>query len=163
MNDPSLNNLLKWGIQNSEASRNDPSTAPQPMSDVDKAALMQLLSGVQPKSDAEVMDESLDIIEDEEALAENKYTAFKTFETIIQQLDNANNLENKERWTRLIKQLKSQDPKLRMWAAHSCGTAVQNNIRTQERVSGCTFCNAYASLLTARRFSWSARYLTSYI
>jgi hsp70-interacting protein len=137
MNDPALNNLLKWGIQNSEASRNDASVAPKPpkpMSESDRAALEQLLGGGGP-SDADLMAQSLDVVENDEATAEAKYIAFENFELMIQNIDNANNMENRGLWTRVIKQLENEDPEIRVWAAWCCSTAVQNNIRSQERVS----------------------------
>jgi hsp70-interacting protein len=134
MNDPGLNNLLKWGIQNSEASRNDAS-APKPMSEVDRAALQALITGAAGPSDADLMKESFDVIEHPEATADDKYTAFENFELMIQGIDNANNMESLQLWTRLIKQLDNEDPKMRMFAAWSCSTAVQNNVRSQERVS----------------------------
>lgn len=104
------------------------------MSDVDKAALMQLISGVQPKSDAESMHDSMNVIKDPEQSIENRTQAFENFQLLIENLDNANNIEALGLWTDLVEQLKSEHAILRQWAAHSCGTAVQNNIRTQERV-----------------------------
>jgi hypothetical protein len=134
MNDPGLNNLLKWGIQNSEASRNDAS-APKPMSEVDRAALQALITGAAGPSDATLMKESFQVIQNPEAKAEDKHQAFENFEMMIQGIDNANNLESLKLWTPLIQQLDSEDPIIRMWAAWSCSTAVQNNVRSQERVS----------------------------
>lgn len=135
MNDPALNNLLKWGIQNSEASRNDASTAPQPMSDIDKEALKQLVTGIRGPSDADLMREAFQVIENNTAEEDAKYQAFENFEMLIQGIDNANNMEALGLWTKLIKQLENEDPEMRMWAAWCCSTAVQNNIRSQERVS----------------------------
>ncbi|EAT90789.1 Hsp70 nucleotide exchange factor FES1 [Parastagonospora nodorum] len=134
MNDPQLNNLLKWGIQNSDASRNDPSTAPQPLSEVDKEALQQLIAGVRGPSDADLMQDSFQVIENNEATAEAKHQAFENFEQLIQGIDNANNMEALGLWTKLIKQLESEDPVIRKWAAWCCSTAVQNNVRSQERL-----------------------------
>lgn len=140
MNDPGLNNLLKWGIQNSEASRNDASDAPQPMSEVDKAALQQLITGMRGPSDADMMLKSFEVIENPEVEPEHKYTAFENFELLIQGIDNANNMEGLGLWTRLIAQLENEDPKMRMYAAWCCSTAVQNNVRSQERVSTSYLC-----------------------
>lgn len=140
MNDPQLNNLLKWGIQNSDASRSDPSTAPQPMTEVDKEALRQLIAGVGGPSDADLMRESFQVIENNEAEAEAKHQAFENFELLIQGIDNANNMEGLGLWTKLIKQLESEDPVIRMWAAWCCSTAVQNNVRSQERVCISSIC-----------------------
>jgi hsp70-interacting protein len=134
MNDPALNNLLKWGIQNSEVSRNNATTTPKPLSESDRAALQTLISGGGP-SDTELMVQSLDVVENNEAEPHAKHTAFENFEMLIQNIDNANTMENHQIWTRVIKQLDNDDPEIRTWAAWSCSTAVQNNIRAQERVS----------------------------
>ncbi|KAF2028572.1 Fes1-domain-containing protein [Setomelanomma holmii] len=137
MNDPTLNNLLKWGISNSEASRNNPSAAaPQPMSDVDKAALMSLISGDHIKSDADLMRESMAIIKDKDSTheLEKRKQSFIDFEMLIENLDNANNIEALGLWPDLVEQLRSEHAILRQWAAHTCGTVVQNNLRTQERI-----------------------------
>jgi hsp70-interacting protein len=148
MNDPALNNLLKWGIQNSEASRQDaPAQPPKPMSESDRAALQLLLGGGGP-SDPELMAQSLDVIENSEAEAEAKHIAFENFELLIQNIDNANAMENKSLWTRVINQLDNEDPELRIWAAWCCSTAVQNNLRAQERVSNSRFAHADVATLT---------------
>lgn len=135
MTDPGLNNLLKWGIQNSQASRTHGASADQPATQIDAEALRQLVTGMSGPSDAELMQESMQVIRNEEAELEHRTTAFDNFEQLIENLDNANNIENLGLWTPLIEQLQHKEPDLRFYAAWCCGTAVQNNIRTQERVS----------------------------
>ena len=135
MNDPGLNNLLKWGIQNSNASLTDPDAAARPAPAVDPEALQRLIQGIRGPSDADLMVESMNVIDNPEAKLEAKCVAFENFELLIENLDNANNMANLKLWDRLIKHLKSKEPDLRMHAAWCCGIAVQNNIQTQERVS----------------------------
>lgn len=136
MNDPALNKLLKWSVTNSEASQNDPSVTPAPMTDSDRAALQALISGAAGgPSDADLMRQSMDVADHAEATVAAKVTAFENFELLIQGIDNANNMEGLRLWTRLVKHLDDEEPELRMHAAWCCGTAVQNNIRAQERVS----------------------------
>ncbi len=135
MNDPGLNNLLKWGIQNSEASRTDPNASTHPPPKVDVEALQRLLDGARGPSDAQVMVESMDVIDNDDADLEAKCTAFDNFEMLIENLDNANNMANLKLWDRLIKHLDNGAADLRMYAAWCCGVAVQNNMQTQERVS----------------------------
>ena len=133
--DPTMNNLLIWGIQNSDASRQDPTAPPpQPMSDADRQAMSQWIHESKGPSESDIMDMNLEVIETDPE-SKNKYAAFRSIETIIQKIDNAHNLENKTRWSKLLKQLESEDPELRSYAAWCCSTAVQNNIRSQERVS----------------------------
>jgi hsp70-interacting protein len=140
MNDPGLNNLLKWGIQNSEASRTDVAAADQPPRQLDAEALQRLMTGMSGPSDAQLMQESMQVIQNEEAELEHRVTAFDNFEQLIENLDNANNIESLGLWTPLVEQLENKDAELRRYAAWCCGTAVQNNIRTQERVSSLQSC-----------------------
>ena len=77
----------------------------------------------------------MQVIQNEEAELEHRGTAFDNFEQLIENLDNANNIESLGLWTPLVEQLENKDAELRRYAAWCCGTAVQNNIRTQERVS----------------------------
>ncbi|KAH7411711.1 Hsp70 nucleotide exchange factor FES1 [Phaeosphaeria sp. MPI-PUGE-AT-0046c] len=150
MNDPALNNLLKWGVTNSEVSRNDPSVEPKPMTAADREALQALMSGINAgPSDADLMKQSLDVIEHPEATLDDKVTAFENFELLIQGIDNANNMEGLGLWTRLVKHLDNDEPKLRMHAAWCCSTAVQNNVRAQERLLVCDAVPALVRLATA--------------
>lgn len=135
MNDPGLNNLLKWGIQNSEASRTAVATEDQPPPKLDAEALQRLMSGMAGPSDADLMKQSMHVIQNEEAELEHRVTAFDNLEQLIENLDNANNLEALGLWMPLVEQLANNEPELRRYAAWCCGTAVQNNIKTQERVS----------------------------
>lgn len=137
MNDPGLNNLLKWGIQNSEASRTDAAAADQPPPQIDVEALQRLMTGASGPSDAQLMQESMQVVRNEEAELEHRTTAFDNFEQLIENLDNANNIESLGLWVPLVEQLENKESELRFYAAWCCGTAVQNNIRTQERVSSC--------------------------
>lgn len=136
--DPGLNSLLKWGIKNSDASRQVNGTADptSPTRGLDAEALKTLLGG---PSDADLMREAMAVIQNDEATHDAKVTAFDNFEQLVENIDNANNMEILGLWTPLIEQLKSEDADLRRMAAWCIGTAVQNNERGQERllVMGC--------------------------
>lgn len=134
MNDPGLNNLLKWGIQNSEASRSDAAAAEQPPTQIDVEALQRLVTGMSGPSDAQLMQESMQVIQNEDAELEHRTTAFDNFEQLIENLDNANNIESLGLWMPLVEQLENKESEMRFYAAWCCGTAVQNNMRTQERL-----------------------------
>ncbi|KAL1626255.1 hsp70 nucleotide exchange factor fes1, partial [Diplodia seriata] len=132
MNDPRLNNLLRWGVENSEATRNDPALAgEQPKSNITPEMLAALMGG---PSDAELMRESMRAITSEETDLENKLTAFDNFEQLVEQIDNANNIEPLGLWKPLLSQLESEEAELRRMAAWCVGTAVQNNVKAQEKV-----------------------------
>ncbi|OAL55512.1 Fes1-domain-containing protein [Pyrenochaeta sp. DS3sAY3a] len=136
MNDPGLQNLLKWGIQNSEASRADPSAQQQPPQQLDFEALQRFMGGgKKQKSDAELMEDSMAVIKNEEATLEHRIVAFENLEMLIQNLDNANTMASiGNLWSDLINLLQHDIADLRMNAALCCSVAVQNNLKTQERL-----------------------------
>lgn len=131
MADPGLNSLLSWSIENSDAGRNpdQPTREPKGLS---ADALRALMGG---PSDADLMREAMTIIvsNDPEVTHDAKMTAFDNFEQLIENLDNANNMESLGLWTPLIAQLDSSEADIRRMAAWCIGTAVQNNAKSQER------------------------------
>jgi hypothetical protein len=134
MADPRINNLLKWSIENSGATLNDPD-APKSGRDFDPEALRQLLEGASGPSDAEMMVRKMQLIMNDELSLEDRVSAFDDFEMLIENLDNANNMENLGLWTKLVEQLENEHAELRKYAAWCAGTAVENNVKAQERVS----------------------------
>lgn len=130
MNDPNLNTLLKWGVENSSVSEG----AEKPKTQLTPEALAALFGGNQ-KSDAQMMKDNMEVIKREDCDLEDRITAFDNFEQLIENLDNANNLEALNLWIPLIEQLENKEAELRRFAAWCIGTAVQNNIKTQEKVS----------------------------
>lgn len=132
MGDKRLNELLKWGIQNSESSMNDATAAP-PSTNLTPEILSALMGG---PSDADLMKAAIEVISssDPEISLDDKLVAFDNFEQLIENLDNANNIASLSLWTPLVEQLSNEEPSLRKMAAWCIGTAVQNNIKTQERL-----------------------------
>ena len=133
MDDPRLNELLKWSIEQSEATRNDPN-APPPKTQLTPELMASLMGG---PSDADLMKASMEIITSdntEEVSLDDKLIAFDNFEQLIENLDNANNIANLSLWTPLLEQLKHDEREMRKMAAWCVGTAVQNNEKTQERL-----------------------------
>lgn len=96
MPDPGLNNLLKWSIQNSEGVREDTAAGTghnverEPRHGLDPEVLAQLMGG---PSDADRMREAIAAVQSPEVDLENKLIAFDNFEQLIENLDNANNME----------------------------------------------------------------------
>ena len=130
--DPGLNQLLQWGIQNSDASHPDGAESqPAPRNLINEDALRSLMGGA---SDADLMKEAMHVIRNPEATAESKMIAFDNFEQLIENLDNANNMEPLGLWTPLIELLSSNEADIRRMAAWCIGTAVQNNVKSQERL-----------------------------
>ncbi|KAI5461293.1 nucleotide exchange factor Fes1-domain-containing protein [Mariannaea sp. PMI_226] len=133
MDDKRLNGLLKWSIENSENSRNDPNAKP-PTSDLTPELLASIMGG---PSDADLMKAAIEIIssnDQEQISLEDKLIAFDNFEQLIESLDNANNMANLGLWTPLLEQLHHEEREVRKMTAWCIGTAVQNNVRTQERL-----------------------------
>ncbi|WPH01197.1 hsp70 nucleotide exchange factor fes1 [Acrodontium crateriforme] len=129
----SLNGLLKWGIENSAAAaESDSSAAPRDASKgLDSKMLAELLGG---PSDADLMRASMTAIVApiSEVDLEQKMVAWDNFEQLIEQLDNANNIEALGLWAPLIQQLDNEEAEMRRMAAWCCSTAVQNNVKSQE-------------------------------
>lgn len=137
-NNSSLNQLLQWSIENSDSTRNDSTTTappsnPQrdPRQGFDSRALAELLGG---PSDADRMRGAMAAIVAplDQVDLENKSIAWDNFEQLIEQIDNANNMEPMGLWAPLVQQLDSPEAEMRRMACWCCSTAVQNNIKCQE-------------------------------
>jgi len=130
-----MNNLLKWGIQNStnaqqsSDSNNDDSQAPR--TNVTPQMLNALFGG---PSEADLMKAAMEALHSDEVDLENKLVAFDNFEQLVESIDNANNLEPLGLWTPLVELLKHKEPDMRRMAAWCIGTAVQNNEKAQDKV-----------------------------
>jgi hypothetical protein len=131
MNDPGLNTLLKWSIENSAVSA-ETAEPTQPRTQLNPELLAQLMGG---PSDADRMISSMQAIHDPSVDHENKGIAWDNFEQLVENLDNANNMEALKLWTPLCDMLESAEKQDREMACWCLGTAVQNNIKCQERVS----------------------------
>jgi len=138
MNDPGLNQLLQWSIENSVTSKDGSNSTSleqprDPHRGLDPQVLAQLMGG---PSDADRMREAMTAIVApmEQVNLENKLIAWDNFEQLIENLDNANNMQPLGLWVPLVKQLDHEDGEMRRMAAWCCSTAVQNNESSQERL-----------------------------
>lgn len=132
--DKNLNNLLKWSIEHSAPS--EPSTdavasPPSQPSNLNPEILAALMGG---PSEADLMKAAMEVLHDDECDLENKLIAFDNFEQLIENLDNANNIANLSLWTPLLSLLGHDESEIRRYAAWCVGTAVQNNLKSQERL-----------------------------
>jgi hsp70-interacting protein len=132
---PEMNNLLKWGVANSQA----PGTEGEGKAPDLKAAASQLTPQMintlfGGPSEADLMKAAMEVLHDNESDLENKLIAFDNFEQMIEGIDNANNLEPLNLWTPLVQLLKHEEPEIRRYAAWCVGTAVQNNPKAQDKV-----------------------------
>lgn len=94
--------------------------------------LSQLLGG---PSDADLMRDAMTAIVApmDQIDLENKLIAWDNLELLIEQIDNANNMEPLGLWPPLLQQLDHEEKEMRKGAAACCKTAVQNNVKAQER------------------------------
>ncbi|KAK4224854.1 nucleotide exchange factor Fes1-domain-containing protein [Podospora fimiseda] len=150
--DKNLTNLLKWSIEHSAPSDKphgstlrDPNVpeptessppvlgaaAAGPNSALNAEVLAAIMGG---PSDADLMKAAMEVLHDPSTDLENKLIAFDNFEQLIESLDNANNLANLSLWTPLLQLLGHENDEIRLYAAWCVGTAVQNNIKSQERL-----------------------------
>jgi hsp70-interacting protein len=129
--DPGLNGLLKWSVENSTTTANDPDAAPPINRGFNPEAIASLFGG---PSDADLMKESMSAIlsTDPEMDLEARLVAFDNFEQLIENLDNANLLEPLALWGALLSCLKHDEGEIRKMAAWCVGTAVQNNEKSQK-------------------------------
>ncbi|KAI9793344.1 MAG: hsp70 nucleotide exchange factor fes1 [Peltula sp. TS41687] len=132
--DPRMNELLKWGIQNSDSNNNNNTQAtPTHHAPPDTEALSALFGG---PSEADLMKEAMSAITSSNTPLADKLIAFDNFEQLVENMDNANNMTPLQLWEPLIDQMQSDEAELRRMAAWCLGTAVQNNIRAQEHILG---------------------------
>ena len=132
-----MNQLLKWSIEHSEDPSSDPASTTDPKAErpsgrpLNPDALNALMGG---PTDADLMKESMAAIVSPNITLVNKLVAFDNFEQLIENLDNANNMETLGLWSPLIQQLSSSEAELRRYAAWCLGTAVQNNVQSQSKL-----------------------------
>ncbi|KAF9152477.1 hsp70 nucleotide exchange factor fes1 [Linnemannia schmuckeri] len=125
-----LNELLKWSIINQATEKEDASAANatvKPMEKLDPG----LIDAILGKSESQMMLEALQVIKNPHSTNDEKDLAWEDFEMLIQQIDNASNIENMKMWPPILEELKNTNPKYREQAAWVCGTATQNNPKAQ--------------------------------
>ncbi|CCK72333.1 Hsp70 nucleotide exchange factor FES1 KNAG_0J02540 [Huiozyma naganishii CBS 8797] len=123
-----MEKLLHWSIANSQGDKEAIAKAGAP----DPKLLEQLFGGGNQVDDATLMKECTRAILDDEVELENKLTAMDNFEMLIENLDNANNIENMKLWEPILKMLDFEEAELRQGALSIIGTAVQNNSTSQD-------------------------------
>ncbi|OQN95976.1 hypothetical protein B0A48_17919 [Cryoendolithus antarcticus] len=128
-----FNELLQWGIENSAGGQPQATNgAPRNPKSLNPELLAQLLGG---PSDADRMREAMLAITapSDKVDLENKLIAWDNFEQLIENLDNANNMQALGLWMPLVEQLGSEEAECRRYACWCLSTAVQNNAPCQER------------------------------
>ncbi|KAG0348455.1 hsp70 nucleotide exchange factor fes1 [Podila humilis] len=147
MSSKSLNELLKWSILNQATQSEDASAAgatAKPLEKLDPG----LIDAILGKSESQQMMEALAVIKSSQATDDEKDLAWEDFEMLIQQIDNAMNIENMKMWPPILEELKNPKAKFREQAAWVCGTATQNNPKAQQAFMNEKGLNAVIDLLS---------------
>lgn len=131
--DKNMSELLRWGIENTSTTPNGEST-PQKSPEESRRNADILASMFSGPSEADLMKGAMAAIKSSEVDLENKLIAFDNFEQMVENIDNANNIEALKLWDPLLKELENEEGELRAMAAWCIGTAVQNNEKAQEKV-----------------------------
>ncbi|KAJ7153458.1 nucleotide exchange factor Fes1-domain-containing protein [Mycena crocata] len=127
-----MESLLRWGIENSASPADGANPPPAPRQDLDPAIIDMILG----KSDAELMKEDMSVATDESRSESARIEALDHLEMLIEQIDNANNIEKLQMWTPLQNLITSAPTSsIKMQALWVIGTALQNNPAAQNAVS----------------------------
>ncbi|CAE6462491.1 unnamed protein product [Rhizoctonia solani] len=148
-----MESLLKWSLENTPA--DEPSVPPtaERIKELDPAIIDMILG----KSDAVIMKEKLAIAQDESREEDERVEALDDFEMLVEQIDNANNLENMKMWEPLIELARSPVPGVQRHAIWIAGTAVQNNSAAQNNFLKRDPLPYLLSLVTSNQVSGSTR------
>jgi hsp70-interacting protein len=119
-----MEKLLRWSLESSatEVSSDRPAARPDP------ELLSQLFGG---PDESQLMKESVAVAKNPQAELSARETALDNLEMLVENLDNANNLENLKLWPDLLSLLDDGQPAVRKMACWVIGTAVQNNEKSQ--------------------------------
>ncbi|KAH9039095.1 nucleotide exchange factors-like protein [Lactarius pseudohatsudake] len=125
-----MQSLLRWGIENSSSDADSsaaPSVSAQRMADLDPGVIDAILG----RPDSELMKEALAKAQDASLDEDARLTALDNLEMLVENIDNANDLEKLGMWEPLQGLLGSPSDDVRVQALWVIGTAVQNNPSAQ--------------------------------
>ncbi|CAG8541039.1 10574_t:CDS:2 [Racocetra persica] len=126
-----MEKLLQWSIENS-----DPSNVLQQSTTQEKDNLdPEIIDHILGKSDAVRMREAVEAVLNPETSFDNKEIALDNLEMLVEQIDNAIDIENLNLWPQILSFLSLPEASLRTQALWVCGTAVQNNPKAQKAFS----------------------------
>ncbi|GAA5821245.1 hypothetical protein JCM11251_004531 [Rhodosporidiobolus azoricus] len=167
--DPSQS-LLRWGIENAE-----PGAIKRVAAELEEGKRPELdtnvLKAMMGVSDADRIRECMAVIEGQwvdrdgtgelknnsDITDEDRYRAWDDLEMLIEDLDNANDLQNMGLWQPIVKHLTDVDDEIVKRACWVCGTAVQNNPKSQQAFLAQDPLPTIASLVTSTSASAATR------
>ncbi|KDQ16580.1 hypothetical protein BOTBODRAFT_107021 [Botryobasidium botryosum FD-172 SS1] len=121
-----MQSLLRWSIENSTPG-DAPSGPPRSIQDLDPAIIDHILG----KPDAVLMKEALEGAMDLNRDESSRVTSLDDLEMLIENLDNANDLQTLKMWEPIISLVSSPSDAIRLNALWVLGTAIQNNPKAQ--------------------------------
>lgn len=119
-----MEKLLQWSIAQQSGDKEAMDRIGQP----DPKMLEQLFGA---PDEAALMKQAISVVENPDASDDDKLVALENFEMLIENLDNANNIENMKLWPAVIAQLLSSNVEFQVLAASIVGIATQNNPDSQ--------------------------------
>ncbi|KAI9435807.1 nucleotide exchange factors-like protein [Lactarius indigo] len=129
-----MQSLLRWGIENSSSdvdSSATPRVSAQRMAELDPGVIDAILG----RPDSQLMKEALAKAQDASLDEDARLTALDDLEMLVENIDNANDLEKLGMWEPLQGLLGSPSDDVKVQALWVIGTAVQNNPSAQRAVS----------------------------
>ncbi|QFZ28456.1 putative hsp70 nucleotide exchange factor [Clavispora lusitaniae] len=120
-----MDKLLQWSIAQQSGDKEAMERIGQP----DPEMLKQLFGG---PDEPTLMKQAIEVVNNPEATQEAKEVALENFEMLIENMDNANNIENMKLWPSVIAQLQADAVSLRVLSASIVAIATQNNPASQE-------------------------------
>ncbi|KAJ1934378.1 hsp70 nucleotide exchange factor fes1 [Linderina macrospora] len=122
--------LLKWAILNGATMSEDaPNNGPRPEP---KKIDPEIIDAILGKPASVQMTECVDAAEDTTQSTEDREIALDNLEMLIENIDNAANLQPLALWPRLINLLSDTEPSVRTGVLWVMGTAVQHNPKAQK-------------------------------
>ena len=138
MSNRTADQLLKWGIEHAPVHEDGTSSVAHVAADVAAGrrpdlADPGLYDAIMGKSEAQMMQEELDVAINPARTEEDRCIALDNFEMLIEQVDNANNMESLRMWPAVLALMNPEHttPPIQVGAAWIVGTAVQNNDKAQ--------------------------------
>lgn len=121
-----MDKLLAWSV----AQQSGDKEAIEKIGKPDEKVLSQLFGG---PDEPTLMKQSIEIVNDPTVELKDKEIALENFEMLIENLDNANNIENMKLWSSIINLLDNETPdSLRLLSTSIISIAVQNNDKAQD-------------------------------
>ncbi|CAE6394881.1 unnamed protein product [Rhizoctonia solani] len=148
-----MESLLKWSLENTPTDEPVVRPTAERMKELDPEIIDMILG----KSDAVAMKEKLAIARDESREEDERVEALDDFEMLVEQIDNANNLENLKMWEPLIELIRSPVAGVQRHAIWIAGTAVQNNSAAQNNFLKRDPLPYLLSLVTSNQVSGNTR------